>query len=237
MQVRVRTIWVGLMILTSLTCSAQSGPPKLCKPCLFYAGDLDPNNANSDAFWNESTLIDQDTQTYGGITVPKNHILLIQGILFQTLFVIYEQLDPADVIPWEIRTGNISDNGGTLVASGSARLVMQPTGRLFFGGTEYTLAAKLAQGIELSGGQSNFGTQYWFNLLPQCSNPNNLSCLNAQYYVPNTPTEINGYRKHAQNVTPVINSPHRGYNWESLCELGFDGCFSISFGLIGKVVQ
>jgi hypothetical protein len=214
-----RRFLLTFILLPLMTFAQNIALPKLCKPCLFYGGDLDPSNPNSNAFWNESTLADPLTSTFGSITVPKGRILLIQGILFQTLFVFTDQLDPAQAT-WQIRTGDINDNGGTLVASGSGVVVMQPTGRLF------------------NGGQSQHGTPYWFNLTPLCTNQQDSGCLSAQYYVTNTATLVNAYRGHAQSgAYATIYSPGRGYQWDNLCQLGFTGCADLSFGLMGKVVQ
>lgn len=224
-------------VLFSLRSLAQSGPPKLCKPCLVYAGDFDPNNPNSDIFWNEYTLSDpSSSRTYGSITVPKDRIVLIQGILFQTLFEGTDELDPTD-IAWEIRTGDILDNGGTLLASGKGKTVVQPTGRGFGQGLEYTVAVKLEAPVQLTGGQSSFGTAYWFNILPECSNPQNPKCLSAVYYVTNTVSQVNCYHPQFQIDLPVINSPSHGFTWDTLCDLDFRGCFRISFGIMGNVVR
>jgi len=228
------------LVLVTIPSSAQQITlPKLCKPCLFYAGDLDPTNLDADAFWNENTLRDNNTQTFGGITVPKGRAILIQGILFQTLFVLTNELDPTQVT-WEIRTGDIFNNGGTLVASGGGEVAMQPTGRLFNGGTEYTLAVRVNPAVELTGGQSPHGSQYWFNLMPECSNSQDPTCVSAQYYVTNTSTLVNAYNGRAQNLSPVTNSATHGYEWEYVCNAyGVVGnkCAWLSFGLMGKVVQ
>jgi hypothetical protein len=233
---RLSMLLALLLLSRSVSLAQEVALPKLCKPCLFYGGDVGPNDPNANAFWNENTLRDNDTQTFGELTVPKGRAILIQGILFQTLFLFTDKLDPAQVT-WEIRTGNISDNGGTLVARGSGTVATQPTGRLYNGGTEYTLAVKVNPAVQLTGGQSDHGTQYWFNLTPQCTNQEDPDCVSAVYYVSNTTTEINSYRGNGQRGLPIINSPMRGYQWEYVCKLGFVGCERLSFGLMGKVLQ
>lgn len=235
---KMRLVLLAFLVLITLPSFAQRVTlPKLCKPCLFYGGDLDENNANSNAFWNEKTVRDPNTQTYGIITVPKHHVLLIEGILFQTLFQQTQKLDPKSAT-WEIRTGEVFGSGGTLVAAGTSAIAMQATGRQLDGEIEYSLAVKLNPAIQISGGQSDHGTQYWFNLTPQCTNPNDPSCSSGVYYISNTVNQTNALRGVAQPAgLAVINSVFRGYQWEGLCGLGFRGCQWLSFGLMGKVVQ
>ena len=223
-----------LLTLLSTVAIGQSGPPPLCKPCLFYGGDLD-GGANEAMFWNENTLNDANTQTFGEITVPKGHAVLVEGILFQALFQSEFRLDPK-VVPWQIRSGNIFADGGNLVASGSSGVLMQPTGRQVDGAVEYTVVAKVDPPLELNGGAPR-GTEYWFNLMPQCTNSRDQVCHNIIYYVSNTTYETNSVRGAAQKGgLAVINSPLRGYQWETLCEIEFRGCDWLSFGLIGTAL-
>lgn len=62
-----------------------SGPPALCKPCLFYAGDIDPNSMFATLFYDEDTLQFPQTKTYAEFTVPNERVLNIDGILFQIM--------------------------------------------------------------------------------------------------------------------------------------------------------
>jgi hypothetical protein len=229
------TLLITFFCAVGLSAFAQSGPPALCKPCLFYGGDLNPSDANADVFYNESTLNDPDTQTFGAITVPNGHTILIEGILFQTIFQETQKLDPKEVA-WEIRTGDIFANGGTLVANGAGAVAMQAIGRQFDGGLEYTLATKVSPAAQLTGGRG--GTVYWFYLIPLCTNRHDPYCKTATYYVSNTTQMANAFRGAAQpGGLAAINSPIRGYQWAQLCTLGFRGCSWLSFGLMGKVLQ
>jgi hypothetical protein len=218
---------------------AQSGLPSKCKPCLFYGGDLNPNDPNADAFPNEVTN-NLGASTYASIIVPKGHILLIEGILFQTVFEYYDQTDPQSAV-WQIRTGDIFNNGGTLVAEGGAPLSTKPTGRSLNGWPEYTLAIEVNPPVQLSGGSRHPGTQYWFNFVPQCTAPNNPNCDDAQYLASNTTQQTNGFRAFAQpGETIVLDSSSYGYNWAQCASVGgYNGiqCSYLSFGLMGTVVQ
>lgn len=231
-----KVTWMFCALILVCSAAAQSGPPKLCKPCLFYAGDLEEGDPNADAFWNEGTVPDPGTQTFGEIIVPKGRSILIEGILFQTLFQFTNKLDP-NLVTWQIRTDDIYGNGGTLVASGDGTPFAQPTGRQLDGAVEYSLAVKVNPPVQLSG-DSHRGKGYWFNLLPLCTNNHDPACSTGAYYVSNTTRETHAYHGGAQVPGgTVINSPLRGYQWDNLCELGFIGCGLISFGLMGKVVQ
>ncbi len=147
---------VALLTLSmAIWAQAQSGPPALCKPCLFYGGDLNPNDINAMVFPNEDT-VSVVALTYGSINVPKNRVILVEGLLIQTVIEHGDKLDP-QTGSWQIRTNILNGNGGTLVGAGSGLYVaMQPTGRQFNGYPEYTIALK-AGPIQLSGGSSEGG--------------------------------------------------------------------------------
>ena len=147
------------MALVGLRSAAQSGPPLLCKPCLFYGGDYDETDVNSASLANENTGSYPDTSTYGAVFVPSGHSVLIEGILFQIQFDGTVKLDPNGV-SWEIRTLVGEGSGGNLLASGQGPVVMQPTGR-GGNGAEYTVAVKVKPAIFLTG-----NTFYFFNITP-----------------------------------------------------------------------
>lgn len=52
-----------LTLSMAIWAQAQSGAPALCKPCLFYAGDLSPSDPNADGFPDMDTLVLPDTKT------------------------------------------------------------------------------------------------------------------------------------------------------------------------------
>ena len=236
MKVHFLAALVGLSILTGWA-QGQSGPPAICKPCLFYGGDLNPTDPSAEAFLNEET-INADAETYGAITIPKNHAVLVEGILFQIIIEDGERLDPKSAT-YEIRT-DITDGGGTLIAAGgSPPVYMQPTGRQFNGNLEYTIAVRVNPPVQLDGGTKHPGTAYWFNLVPYCTNHGDPTCKTVQYFVSNTTQQTNGVRPFAQDFDGVV------LVWPqfpafSLCDQdGFTGqqCIALSFGLMGTVVQ
>jgi hypothetical protein len=226
-----------LMFVSALppSVSAQSGPPSLCKPCLFYGGDYNPSDPNSVSFSNENTLTYPNTRTYGAILMPPNHTVSVEGILFQIQFVeTNTTLDP-DGVTWEIRTGLKDGSGGTVVASGKGPVAKQATGRTG-NGFEYTVRVKLDPPVQLTG--SGKGTLYWFNLTPQCINKNDPVCATNTYTVSNTTGQTNSFRPRAQAVDQIFFD-NRETNWQNVCQLGLNGsqCGYLSFGLTGTIIQ
>jgi hypothetical protein len=214
-----------------LSASAQSDPPSLCKPCLFYAGDFDETDPNSTAFPDENTRTYAATGTYGAVKIPQNHGALVEGILFQIIFDGVVKLDPNEAT-WEIRTGISEGDGGTLLASGQGFVAIQPTGR-GGNGPEYSVAVKVNPPISLSGGV------YWFNLTPLCLNKRDPVCATDQYGVSNTTQRTNNFRGFIQPSGEIfVNSEQFFYKWENWCNLtGAQTCASLSFGLIGKILR
>lgn len=231
MQSRVWAICVALMMLASLTCAAQSGPPTLCKPCLFYGGDFDDNDQNSTLLYDENTGTYPESSTYGVLNLPPYHSLLVEGMLFQIQFYGTVKFDP-NVVTWEIRTMVGDGTGGNLIASGHRVAVLEPTGRA--GGTEYTVAIKLIPPVTLNG-----NTGYAFNLTPVCVNKHDQNCATNQYYVSNTTHQANNFRGFLQPPhAMVINSKAFGWYWKNWCNfLNLDACADLSFGIMGKVLQ
>src|SRR5580700_9041838 len=99
----MKILLAGVLAAITLTiwAHAQSGPPALCKPCLFYGGDSNVLNIDDTIFSNEDTLSSLST-VYGTIRVPANHSVLIEGILFQVDMTNFP--DPQGAY-WDIRTG------------------------------------------------------------------------------------------------------------------------------------
>ena len=208
----------------------QSGPPALCKPCLFYGGDFDEHDPNSFYLADENTNVYSDTSTYGAVTIPANHSALLEGFFFQIIFDGTVKLDPNGVT-WEIRTGVSEGNGGALLASGEQSAKLQPTGREG-NGPEYTVAIKLRTPIVLTGGT------YWFNVTPPCLGHDPV-CNSNTYGVSNSTHRANSFRGGLQpEYQMFINSKAFDYTWKNWCDLGNqEACASLSFGLIGKVMQ
>jgi hypothetical protein len=225
---------VGCLLLATWA-HAQSGPPTICKPCLFYSGDLSPSDPNAEAFPNEYTLT-ASASTYGAIWVPYNQTVLVEGVLFQTVVEFGDRIDP-DIASYQIRT-NIVGTGGTLIAEGGGRAYHQPTGRQFNGNLEYTIAVQVNPPVQLSGGSR--GTDYWFNLLPYCTLHHDPTCQTVRYFVSNTTEQVNNYNLRFGVVGgTVFDWPSFDYDFSPCYDEGYTDqqCAFISFGVMGKVLQ
>jgi hypothetical protein len=227
---------VSLLILATWA-QAQSGPPTICKPCLFYSGDLSPSDLYAEAFENENTL-SLSAGTYGAIRVPYKHTVLVEGVLFQTIVEFGDRLDP-DLAEYQIRT-NIVGTGGTVIASGAGPAYHQSTGRQFNGNPEYTIAVQLNPPVQLSGGDTYPGTEYWFNLVPFCTLHHDPTCQTVRYFVSNTAWQVNNYNlSFGVPDSTVFIWPNFDYDYSLCYDEGYNGqqCAFISFGLMGKVLQ
>jgi hypothetical protein len=202
---------------------------------LFYAGDYDQTDPNSTAFPDENTFAYDNVKTYGAVTIPRNHGVLVEGILFQIIFSSEVRLDPNET-PWEIRDGISGGNGGSLIASGQGSAHVQATGR-YEDGPEYTVAVEVDPPVSLGPGV------FWFNLTPQCTNKHDSACSSGsgQYLVSNTTLQTNNFRGEIQPVGKMyVNSESSSYpyTWENWCNLtNPETCARLSFGLIGKILK
>jgi hypothetical protein len=235
----MKALILVLVSFLAVSALAQPGPPGLCRPCLFYAGDLNPNDPQADAFPDMYTFVFPDTKTYAGILLPAGHSILVTGILFQIQISGSPKLDPKGA-SWEIRSGLLTSNDvGTLIASGQIGAAVEPTGREL-NYPEFTVAVNVDPPVQLRGGRK--GTIYWFNVEPPCVNSKDPACNQEtqQYFVSNTTQQTNSVRGSLQAGGAgyiYANNSEYNYNWDTLCGAGFTGCSYVSFGVMGRVAQ
>ncbi len=124
----------------------------------FYGGDSDPNGDGFGALSNEDdALVHGDPY---GSAVYQNFYAL-SNIMVSGLFTNnFSSLVPTSGY-WEVRSGVIEGNGGTLIASGSGAVTNDPTGRYFQELYEFT---NLVSGLNVSLAAG----QYWFAVVPEC---------------------------------------------------------------------
>lgn len=205
-----------------------SVPPALCRPTLFYGGDINTSNPNAAGMSDENTLlIVGGSSTYGAVDIPTGVTGNVSGICFN--IQASAAFDPLSAT-YDIRTGVSEGNGGTSLASGSAAIVVAPTGRNFLGLTEYTVAVSFPT-VSLTSGT------YWFNLTPQCLNTLDGSCNVFRQFVSNSnlANQINGHWQPVHEM--FLNSSYFGFTWANWCDssLGFNTiqCAGMSFGVKG----
>jgi hypothetical protein len=204
-------------------------PPALCSPCLFYGGDLDPNDQNAAGMSDENTLlIVGGSNTYGAITTPRS--VTVSGILVNVQAS--TAFDP-QTATYDIRSGITDGNGGSEIASGSGAIQVAATGRNFLGFNEFTVEVGVNPPVVLSPGT------YWFSVQPQCTNTLDGSCSVGRIFVSNTTSGTNNMAGQAQPQNQMFfNSAFFGFNYANWCDpsLGFNSrqCGMLSFGLIGS---
>lgn len=208
--------------------AAPGTPPTLCRPCVFYGGDLDPSNANSAGLSDENTIFIPNSSTYGAVSFPNTVSIygLVVNVQASAAF------DPQQAT-YDIRTGISDGNGGTSVASGTANITVAATGRSFIGLQEYTVAVTFPTLVLPAG-------EYWFNIMPQCLNTLDGSCFLGRIFESNTTSLTNNVHGNLQPPHEIfLNSSFFGISWTNWCDpsIGLNSlqCRSLSFGVIGVV--
>jgi hypothetical protein len=137
-------------------------PPPYCNPCLFYGGDFDPNGPYPNILSNGDDLEVQGT-VYVPFAVPPNQTWTVTG-LFSNNLLTRVSLAPPE-IEWSISTGISQGNAGTVIASGTAKATLTPTGRNWEGMSEYTALGRLSgdELVTLTPGH------YWMTAVPVCT--------------------------------------------------------------------
>jgi hypothetical protein len=209
--------------------SPSPAPPALCSPCLFYGGDINTGDINAAGMSDENTVLIPGSQTYGSMNVPTGVTATVWGIVFNVQAS--AAFDPMTA-NYDIRTGVSEGNGGTSLASGTATMRVQSTGRNFLGLNEYTIGVTLPTAVVLTPGE------YWFNVEPTCTGSTDGSCGVFRQFVSNTTGETNNLRGSWQPVHQMyLNSSFFGFTWANWCDssLGFNvaQCAGLSFGVIG----
>jgi hypothetical protein len=205
--------------------------PALCKPCLFYGGDLDLSSANAAGLPDGNTLLPSlSGSTYGAVKIPAGVTALVKGALFNVQAL--AAFDPRTA-SYDIRTGVSEGDGGTSIASGTAHIEVAQTGRVFVGAYEYSVVVRFPS-IRLVSGE------YWINVTPNCTKDLDGSCSVFGLFVSNTTSKTNNLRGSWQPAREMfLNSPVSGVTWENWCEpdqnLNTVQCARLSFGLLGGV--
>jgi hypothetical protein len=205
--------------------------PALCKPCLFYGGDINLTSPNATGLLDGNTLLASlSGSTYGAVKIPAGVTAIIRGVLFNVQAL--AAFDPRTA-SYDIRTGVSEGDGGTSIASGTSHIEVAQTGRVVAGAYEYSVVVRLPR-IRLVSGE------YWINVTPNCTNNLDGSCAVFGQFVSNTTSKTNNLRGSWQPAHEVfLNSPVSGVSWANWCEpdqnLNNVQCARLSFGLLGGV--
>jgi hypothetical protein len=218
--------------------ATQKTPPPYCKPCLFYGGDFDSNtlpNAlqNQDAVSGISAI-------YVPFAVPPNQTWTVTG-LFSNNMLTRANLAPPQ-IEWSISQGISQGNPGTVIASGTTKASLTPTGRSWNGMNEYTALGLLNadEVVALNPGH------YWMTAVPVCTfnGAPKFLCSGAFYYMSDVegvpaPHAV-GFESTDESYWNVPGSV--SYNFvetggpNGICSQsgGGGGCDKFSAGLLGR---
>jgi hypothetical protein len=173
---------IGLLMLApalaAIAQDKQPTPPSYCKPCLFYGGDFDPDGPTPNMLSNGDDLFPQGT-VYVPFAVPPNQTWTVTGFLSNNLSeASVAKIEPPE-IEWSISTGVSQGDAGTVIASGTAKASLTPTGRSWDGMNEYTVLGRLNTDeiFTLTSGH------YWLTAVPVCTNDGPDQCEGQSYYV------------------------------------------------------
>jgi hypothetical protein len=203
--------------------------PSYCKPCLFYGGDINPNDPNANGLSSEKDLAVSQSEVLNAFIVPSGHSWTVTGVFGNTLSTV-GVIDPAQA-DWSIRTGVSSGNGGTIVASGTNAATYNPTGRNAFGLNEYTVFVDLtASPVSLSSGT------HFLEVVPYCTNSNDSNCGAARYFESDTTQGTNRQGRSIKDDS-FFNSSYFGADYEETGgpsgACGGIGCDYFSTGVRG----
>lgn len=181
---------------------------------LFYGGDFDPNNPDSNAIANENDSV-VSGNPYGAAAY-QNFVISSGSSWNVTAMFTNDQMtvNPTTAY-WEIRSGISEGNGGTLIASGTGADTVTPTGRF----QEFT---NLVSGLNINLG---FGT-YWMAVVPETPSQSGRSFLSNTFGLNSIGTQISDQQ--------FFNSAFFGANFTNADN---EGVFStLSSGVIGTEV-
>ena len=148
------------------------GPPSYCKPCLFYAGDFDSTASDANGLANEvDVIVSSGAAVWAPFTVPKGKTWTVTD-MFTDNFASLQDLIPS-TIPYGIREGITSGNGGKVVCGGKKKGVNIPTGMDDFGYQVYATRVSGIKNCVLKSGM------YWESVIPYCTNTTTCSDYRA----------------------------------------------------------
>lgn len=184
--------------------------------CVYYGGDIDPNDPEQNGLSNENTLYVSDSWTYNEVSVP---VSIKISAAFTNNLQTYALIDP-QTANWQFRTGVDEGYGGTLLASGTTAAQLNPTGRFALEFEEYQLLTRTP--VSLPKGN------VWFDVQPNCTNENNPDCSNGRYFESDT-DGLNGINSKFTvtsntGMGPTLYSPEVEIEYASWCDDGGVAC-------------
>jgi hypothetical protein len=161
------------------------GPPHACTlskqhPCVYYGGDIDPDDPEENGLDNENDLLIQYMWTYNEVNVPSP--LKISAAFTNNLST-YGIIDPKTA-NWDFRVGVTEWDFGTSIAHGTTPAEFRATGRSAFGFAEYELLTRTTLSLPTG--------NVWFDVQPNCTNENDQDCSADPRYFESDTDGLNG---------------------------------------------
>jgi hypothetical protein len=206
-------------------------PPSFCKPCLWYAGDFNPNNPKANGVADEKDLLVTRSAVYVPFTVPKGKIWKITGAFGVVLSEI-GVIDPQQA-DWSFSRGVSTGHAGKVIKSGTSPATVTTLG--CNGGISIFCLGILVKGINVT----LKAGRYWLTVVPYCTNQNDSACGSARYFlgdVEDNP-QLNHYGPKDVLDASYVTSKQFGFfytpTWGASGACGGLGCDMFSAGLLG----
>ena len=179
-------------------------------PCVYYGGDIDPNDPEYNGLSNENDLFIANSFTYNEVAAP---VAAKISAAFSNNLSTYGVIDPKTAT-WDFRTGVSEGNGGTDIKSGDTAAEFTATGRNEFGYNEYELLTGTSVSVPKG--------DVFYNVTPNCTNSSDPDCTSDPRYFESDTDGLNGinskYTVTSNNgMGPVFESTFFGINWGSWC--------------------
>jgi hypothetical protein len=216
----------------------QAPQPAYCSPCLFYSGDLDPNNPNLNALNNYNSIYGE-SQVYVAIApavttiVNRFGVVKVEKTATVTELVFNELATGVSDFTgstYDVRTDISKGYGGTEVATGNCTVSGDvPTGRAYGSFTEYSFECAIPA-VAL-----HAGTEYWVNVTPNFNNGNSAYLSDSEDQPP-----LNAYNSgdgglwgNVDDASYFQSPTEYGYTWAEATPL-LNGCDEFSIAVVGK---
>src|ERR1700683_2952157 len=159
-------LWLpaSCFLLLAPVASAQT-PPAYCNPCLYYSGDYEPGNKNSNELANELTT-NINVAIFVPVRIPSGGGWDLSGLVFNVDAFNGGILDPQKAAV-SIRQGMSAGEPGNVIYSANLDATVTDTGITGV----YAVGVELPRSVGLLSGQT-----YWFSVVPQCVNTQDAAC-------------------------------------------------------------
>jgi hypothetical protein len=206
-------------------------PPSFCKPCLWYAGDFNPNNSNANGLPNEKDLTVSGSAVYVPFTVPPGKMWRITGVFGVVLSEI-DVIDPPQA-DWSFSKGVSTGKAGKLIKAGTSPATVTVLG--CNKGISIFCLGILVKGLNVS----LKAGRYWLTVVPYCTNQNDSACGSARYFLADVEDKppLNHYGPKDVLDASFVTSKQFGFfyspTWGASGTCGGLGCDMFSAGLLG----